>query len=210
MYEDKIREGIYVVTGWNDIDSQFVNVIATDVMRYLTALKNEVVKAHTERLQHKKSPARSKKVHELDVYQVLRGTPELYGVKRCIILKGLSRQAEKSKNQDDNDDLQTGEEQPLDTVQAQLRALDDGTDEYKTSEAFRFYDLKQADELTSSMTADEYRNFGKRKSKMVFVDKPKRFCEWIEWHPNPPRIILTAFGWLATYRIKRLLQQRST
>lgn len=204
MYEAKVAESVYAVTGQNDTDQDVLQFLATTIRSYLLTLKKDVEEQFRIRQVNRKG-CRSKQVRVEDIYLALEGTPEMYGVKRCVILKSLAKSADETQKPEVGDEAESPDD-TLDSYQSQLRALDDGSDAYRTFEASRLQDLVDADELTQRMTLEEYLAYSKR-GKTAFVDRPKAFCEWLDWTPRPSRIILTAFGWLATYRIKQLINR---
>jgi hypothetical protein len=192
MYEVKVRESIYGVTGRNDTEEAVVERVERILLDYLSKVKHEMELRHSLRLERKEG--RTKQLHIDDLYAALSGTPELYGAKRCMILKQLARTAE-------NDD----ESGSLDSYHQQLDNLNDGSESYRIFERLRLEDLVYADELTRDMSCDDYLEYSK-KGKTAFIGRAKLFCEWLNWNPAPPAKILTAFGWLATYRVKRLIR----
>lgn len=91
MYETKIRESIYGVTGRNDTSHDVVQLIEGHVLSYLSTVKAKFEEECTLRLQRKEGRARKPCID--DLYAALAGTPEQYGVKRSVIVKTMARKA---------------------------------------------------------------------------------------------------------------------
>ena len=196
MYDQKIQETIYGVTGRNDTSADVVTCVERNVHAYLSGIKQALEAQHAHRLLRKER--RNKALSIDDLYAALAGTPELYGVKRCILLKELAKSTE-------NETLPCGDgEASIDSLQTQITQLDDGSDTFRTFNDIRQQDMIHADLLTRDMSSEEYLEYS-RKGRTRFIGRTKQFCEWLGWEPQPNAQILTAFAWLGPYRVKRLV-----
>ncbi len=192
MYEQKVRDSIYTLTGRSDTDTAVVKHVQQDLHSYLSRVKQETIRLHAKRKRDKQDKGRIFMLD--DFHAALEGTPEHYGARRCLIVKKLARAV--------STDDKPGS---ADSFQAQLAELNDGSESFSNFERHRLQDLHHADQLTKNMSSDDYQIYSAKKRKASFTSGGKQFCQWLDWNPQPNPTIVTAMGWLATYRIKRVV-----
>ncbi len=192
MYKQKVRDSIYTVTGQKDIEDPVVTCMERKVRSYLSSIKTETERRFAQR--KKDNPGKTRLYMLDDLFEALQDTPEHYGVKRCIIVKKLARAV-------------SCEDKPgsTDSYQKQLEKLNDGSESFRLFEQHRIHDLEHADNLTRAMSGEDYKLYSGKKRKASFTTGAKQFCEWLDWNPQPNPTIITVMGWLATYRIKRIV-----
>ena len=192
MYEQKVKDSIYTVTGRKDTDDTIVKHVEQDLHSYLSNIKTETETRFAARKRDSQGKGR---VFMLDdLFSTLQGTPEHYGVKRCLIVKKLARAV--------SSDDKPGS---ADSYQEQLDKLNDASESFRIFEQHRIHDLEYADCLTRGMSRDEYTHYSTAKRKASFTNGGKQFCQWLNWNPQPNPTIVTLMGWLATYRVKRIV-----
>ncbi len=190
LFRDKIREYIYVYTGCAEpVQPGVVDILERHLLHYLRELRAKCEKAT------KRKPT----VTMEEVYVALSGTPEYYGVRRCVILKQLGKRV-----QANGEELDQGPEDPS-QVSAILASVNDGTLAYKTSEKDRMSFLIRTDKLTEPMSSAEYMRYSKARTK--FIKKRELFAEWSTWKPLPSDTVVTALGWLCTSELRKRVSQ---
>lgn len=203
-YRKRIASAIYKFTGNqrkldHDIDPVVLH-IEYKLKVYLNNIYNNVLRLK-----------KSKRWMIDDVYDVLKDTPEHYGVRRFLLVKRFSRKAAGAADSTEEVDEKMGKpEEPsvenvttFDQMQHELNVLNDDSRLFKRSERDRMILLQRADALTADMEADEYVQYHQH-AQTKFINITEVFDRWMGWKKMGTDYYL-AFSWLALNRIKRIL-----
>ncbi|CAM6054140.1 unnamed protein product, partial [Sphagnum tenellum] len=177
------RELLDDLTRCNDYDSESVIIknISLRVKRYLHAICEKAIVMKNEKSCSKRGRkpniAHCKKgtIRTQDLFDALKGTPEYYGARRCLIIKKLSRKLNKTDDEnvvkdelDDKSGDKSEDEDSINELQKELSLLDDKTKGSRTFEKERTDTMLHADEMTKQMTLEEYMEYTKN-SKIKFT-----------------------------------------
>ena len=193
-----IAANVYHFTGCGSYksDGTIVANIEKRVKAYLSAIRHRAVK---------KATRKGVKINNLkpgDIYTALKGTPEFYGVRYCILWKKLKRKLEMEA--DDPMEIVDEETDALETVdvlQSALDKLNDGSKQFTQYVQEKEEVKRHADILTNSMTLDEYQQYHK-KPKIKFTKEMLK--HWLEWERITPDLS-TIFAWLTVYKIRKIM-----
>lgn len=208
-FRNKISDILYVITGQRNHDPNVSVFLETAVKEHLQSI---VAACDAE----KKKRPKAKAINEDDLFNALRGSPEYYGARRCLVLKQLGRKWSNLEGDDsiidevdeeEQDDGDNEDSDPTDTLESDplsiLTSLYDDTPESQEFQRILRQILERADSLTKSMDAGEYLEYSKF-AKTKFIDKKPLFCQWLasfKRKPNPK--LYTLYGWLATFFIRK-------
>lgn len=213
-YTQEISDIIFAVTACKNIDDKIPLYIQSIVKNYILDIKS---KAETFRnKKSKKDAVKDKSITADDVFEVLKQTPEYYGVRRCLILKSEKEKvadisSEKPPDILELDTVQDDTEfiaEDLDLfsyIQTELAKLNDESEEYKIFNIQRLGDLEKASVITEAMDIDDYLEYNKCTRTAFVLEKPSKFTTWLNWKTKPNRKVLTILGWLAGNKVRRMV-----
>jgi hypothetical protein len=230
-FQTKILDTLYVLTGCRYSDEKIVDRLEQQLLVYIANIKDEARRILTSegengvkrRGRKRTRPTSEPPITLQHIFQILQGTPEFYGAKRCIILKQYSRKVEKLDDSlsdvddeapsdvevDDVEEKKTDEATEAEQwseLQKQLAELDDGTEVYKKFEKNRLDGMLHADRLTLSMTREEYEDEYSRISSIKFIKKKDHFCIWADFLPRPNDFVFIVLSWLCTNKLRTLVR----
>ena len=204
-YREKILDVLYILTGYkrsisNEDDVRLVLYVEERLQIYLNSIRNEALRRR--KLTKKNAVKKANTITLKELYVALEDTCEGFGVKRCIILKRISRQPDGDSN-DPDAMLRENDNDSVDELQKQLKSLDDGSYLFRMFERDRILEMKRADILTAMMSLEEYMEYKTIKTK--FIQKPDLFDQWMGWGKMGPDLYI-AFSWLCVNWIKEVLR----
>lgn len=208
MYEKEIKDLVYAFGGNKETDDEILEKLETEVFTYMKSLVESLEKV-------------SNKITCQTILDTLEGKAEKYCAKRCLMLELARKKLDKALEAEAGDDLEAmgvdgTEENPdcedsdsesdLHNFDMDVFNMDDGTEAYRQYYQLMVRDLKDADELTLRMDTEEYMEFSNCAKTTFVFRKPSKFREWLNIKNKPKREALAILGWLASYRLRRLVQ----
>jgi len=132
-----------------------------------------------------------------DLFEALTDPLEEFGARRFLHLKKTSKRLMKeqavAEEEDDDSDSDSDEEEDPDPTKEQ---------EWTT---FAEQDLERLCKLTDDMDIDEYLLFQEARTSSLVNYKRTKFCQWLSIPENTNGNYILILGWLAIFRIKKLV-----
>jgi hypothetical protein len=207
-FRQRISYAIFQFTG----NLRCTDVNADPVLLYIEAR----LQLYLNRIRQKiESTKGKKKWSTADIFKALDGYTEYYGLRRFLIVKQYSRKAVDATIAEKGEDTEfevnelpppelNGEFVNTDQMQKELHELNDGSPLYYKYESERKEYLILADKLTSSMNAEQYREYH-HLAQIKFINNKEAFDKWMNW-PKMGKDLYLVFSWLALNRIRYIVQ----